>query len=425
MLTYPRTASRYLSTDMIPELKEIAGHVGERSKEYAKGAAYVQSLPELPLGRVVNNEKVTDHHAIIPTNAPQVGIELTPDEQRIYDMAARRFLAAFHPQAVFENTTVLTEVAGESFRSRGKVMLEAGWRAVYGEAPPDEQKAQGVESDEDEGADQELPPLVEGEAVRCTEVAADARETKPPPRYGEAALLAAMEGAGKLVEDDELREAMKDSGIGTPATRASIIERLIDVGYIVRDGRRLQPTGKGIQVIDLLGEHELTSPSLTGDWEHRLLDIERAGGSREAFMKDIAKFTEAHGRVPARPAARGAALPAARPRHRLPALRRGPPDRERQGLRLLDLEVGRGAGLRLRDLEVDRRQAADRGHRARRSIADGRTKELTGFRSNRTGRPYRAMLVLDPKGERTVSFEFKPRPQKGAPKEEAPVEQAG
>ena len=100
--------------------------------------------------------------------------------------------------------------------------------------------------------------------MRCTEVDADARETKPPPRYGEAALLAAMEGAGKLVEDDELREAMKDSGIGTPATRASIIERLIDVGYIVRDGRRLQPTGKGIQVIDLLGEHELTSPSLTG-----------------------------------------------------------------------------------------------------------------------------------------------------------------
>ena len=292
VLTYPRTSSRYLSSDMIPELKEIAGHVGKRSKEYAQGAAYVQGLAELPLGRIVNNEKVTDHHAIIPTNAPQVGIELSPDEQRIYDMAARRFLAAFHPQAVFENTTVLTEVAGESFRSRGKVMLEAGWRAVYGEAPPDEQKAQGVESDEDEGADQELPPLEEGESVRCTEVAADARETKPPPRYGEAALLAAMEGAGKLVEDDELREAMKDSGIGTPATRASIIERLIDVGYIVRDGRRLQPTGKGIQVIDLLGEHELTSPSLTGDWEHRLLDIERAGGSREAFMQDIAKFTE-------------------------------------------------------------------------------------------------------------------------------------
>ena len=244
----------------------------------------MQSLAELPLGRVVNNEKVTDHHAVIPTNAPQAGIELSPDEQRIYDMAARRFLAVFHPQAVFENTTVLTEVAGESFRSRGKVMLEAGWRAVYGEAPPDEQKAQGAEGDDDEGPDQVLPPLEEGEAVRCTEVAADARETKPPPRYGEAALLAAMEGAGKLVEDDELREAMKDSGIGTPATRASIIERLIDVGYIVRDGRRLQPTGKGIQVIDLLGEHELTSPSLTGDWEHRLLDIERAGGSREAFM---------------------------------------------------------------------------------------------------------------------------------------------
>ena len=166
VLTYPRTSSRYLSSDMIPELKEIAGHVGKRSKEYAQGAAFVQSLPELPLGRIVNNEKVTDHHAIIPTNAPQAGIELSPDEQRIYDMAARRFLAAFHPQAVFENTTVLTEVASESFRSRGKVMLEAGWRAVYGEAPPDEQKAQGAEIDEDEGSDQELPPLEEGEKVQ-------------------------------------------------------------------------------------------------------------------------------------------------------------------------------------------------------------------------------------------------------------------
>ena len=191
---------------------------------------------------------------------------------------------------MFENTTVLTEVAGESFRSRGKVMLEAGWRAVYGEAPPTSRRPRARATRTT--ADQVLPPLEEGEKVRCTEVASDARETKPPPRYGEAALLAAMEGAGKLVEDDELREAMKDSGIGTPATRASIIERLIDVGYIVRDGRRLQPTGKGIQVIDLLGEHELTSPSLTGDWEHRLLDIERAGGSREAFMRDIAKFTE-------------------------------------------------------------------------------------------------------------------------------------
>ena len=217
VLTYPRTASRYLSTDMIPELKEIAGHVGARSRSTRKGAAYVQSLPELPLGRIVNDEKVTDHHAIIPTNAPHDGIELTPDERRIYDMVARRFLAAFHPQAVFENTTVLTEVAGESFRSRGKVMLEAGWRAVYGEAPPDEQKAQGAEGDEDERAGA-------GRFRRWRRARPCAARRSPPtrarpsrpPRYGEAALLAAMEGAGKLVEDDELREAMKDSGIGTP-----------------------------------------------------------------------------------------------------------------------------------------------------------------------------------------------------------------
>ena len=164
VLTYPRTV------EPLPLERHDPRAQGDRRPRRQALARSTRRAPptcracaELPLGRIVNNEKVTDHHAIIPTNAPQAGIELSPDEQRIYDMAARRFLAAFHPQAVFENTTVLTEVAGESFRSRGKVMLEAGWRAVYGEAPPDEAKAQGVESDEDEGADQELPPLEEGE----------------------------------------------------------------------------------------------------------------------------------------------------------------------------------------------------------------------------------------------------------------------
>ena len=291
MLTYPRTSSKYLSTDMIPELTDIAGFVGKRRPDLAEAVAYVQGLPELPLGRVVNNAKVTDHHAVIPTNAPHEA-DLSPDEARIYDLAARRFLAVFHPEAVFEATTLVTEVAGERFRSSGRVMIEAGWRAVYGESPPDEaQKREEPDAPGDDTPDQNLPPLVDGEKVACIEVVADGRETQPPRRYGEAALLAAMEGAGKLVEDDEARDALKESGIGTPATRAAIIERLIDVGYVVREGRSLVPTQKAIQVIQLLDGHELTSPELTGRWEKRLLDIERGTDSRDSFMDDIAQFT--------------------------------------------------------------------------------------------------------------------------------------
>ena len=156
------------------------------------------------------------------------------------------------------------------FRTRGKVLLVPGWRGVYGEVTEDERTA----SEEDEGRDQQLPKLEKGEQVDTREVGSDEKETKPPRRYTDASLLGAMETAGKLVDDDELREAMKESGIGTPATRAAIIERLIDVGYVERDGRALVPTEKGMNVIRLLGDHKLTSPELTGEWEHRLAQIE-------------------------------------------------------------------------------------------------------------------------------------------------------
>jgi DNA topoisomerase III len=231
-LTYPRTSSRYLTSDMVGELKPIAGQVGQRP-EYAKAAAYVTGLDLLPLARVVDDAKVGDHHAIIPTNASHNLEKMGEDDRRVYDMVTRRFLAAFHPEAVFENTRVETTVATHVFRTRGKVLVVPGWRGVYGELA-------------DDGA---------------------ARD-----------------------DDDELREVMKESGIGTPATRAAIIERLIDVGYVERDGRALVPTEKGMNVIRLLGEHPLTSPSLTGDWEKRLSAIERGDEQRKSFMGDIAKF---------------------------------------------------------------------------------------------------------------------------------------
>src|SRR5829696_2500888 len=283
-LTYPRTNSRFLPSDMGAEIKPIAGHVGAR-REYAKAAAYVTGLDVLPTNRVINDAKVTDHHAIIPTRSEHNLEKMSDDDRRVYDMVARRFLAAFHPEAVFENTRLETTVAEHVFRTTGRVLLVAGWRGVYGE----EALASGAQSssDEDEGGPQQLPKLERGEAVDTREVAAEEKVTKPPRRYSDASLLAAMETAGKLVDDDELREAMKDSGIGTPATRAAIIERLIDVGYVERDGRSLVATEKGLNVIRLLGEHPLTSPGLTGDWETRLGKIEHGEEPREDFIRDI------------------------------------------------------------------------------------------------------------------------------------------
>jgi DNA topoisomerase-3 len=299
-LTYPRTNSRYLPSDMVDEIKPIAELVGSHS-EYRKGAEYVTGLDVLPLGRVVNDEKVTDHHAIIPTRSEHNLEKMGSDDRRIYDMAVRRFLAVFHPEAVFENTRVETTVTpadgeqakGHVFRTRGKLLLVPGWRGVYDEVAADAKGADAkADAEEDEETDQQLPRLVEDEQVQTRKVESLRKETKPPRRYSDASLLGAMETAGKLVDDDELREAMKDSGIGTPATRAAIIERLITVGYIERDGRALVATEKGLNVIRLLNDHALTSPSLTGSWEQRLGKIERGEDSRKKFMGDIAGFAQ-------------------------------------------------------------------------------------------------------------------------------------
>jgi len=290
-LTYPRTNSRYLPTDMVAEIKPIAELVGAQP-EYRKGAEYVTGLDLLPLARVVNDEKVTDHHAIIPTRSEHKLDKMSSDDRRIYDMVTRRFLAVFHPEAVFENTRVETTIGtgddGHVFRTRGKLLIVPGWRGVYDEVAADSRP----KGEEDEGADQQLPKLQDGETVKTKKIAAERKETKPPRRYSDASLLGAMETAGKLVDDEELREAMKESGIGTPATRASIIERLITVGYVERDARALVATEKGLNVVRLLDEHALTSPELTGSWEHRLGKIERGEDSREKFMGDIAGFAQ-------------------------------------------------------------------------------------------------------------------------------------
>ena len=282
-LTYPRTNSRFLTGDMIAEIKPIVSLVGQNA-QYRRGSEYVLALDKLPLGRVVNDKKVQDHHAIIPTRSEHDLGRMGQDELKVYDLVAKRFLAIFHPDAVYDRTRVETTVAENVFRTSGRRLVEPGWKGVYGE------EAEGPRGEDDSGGDQLLPKLEQGESVETLSVESMRKETQPPRRFSDASLLGAMETAGKDVEDAELREAMKDSGIGTPATRAAIIERLVDVGYVEREGRALVATEKGIQVIRLLGAHPLTSAELTGDWEHRLRQIEHGDDTRPAFMGDIAKF---------------------------------------------------------------------------------------------------------------------------------------
>jgi len=283
-LTYPRTNSRFLTGDMVAEIKPIAELVGHNG-QYKKASEYVVGLDSLPLGRVVNDKKVQDHHAIIPTRSEHDLGRMGQDEVKVYDLVTKRFLAIFHPEAVYERTRVETTVTDHVFRTSGRRLIEAGWKSVYGE------EVDQPGGEDDSGGDQLLPKLDQGETVQTLEVESIRKETQPPRRFTDASLLGAMETAGKEVEDAELREAMKDSGIGTPATRASIIELLVNREYVEREGRSLVATEKGIQVIRLLNGHRLTSPELTGSWEHRLGLIEQGEDSRESFMRDIAKFT--------------------------------------------------------------------------------------------------------------------------------------
>ena len=295
LLTYPRTSSKYLTTDMVDSLKGIAAQVGQADRAYAKSAAYVTRLASLPLARVVADDKVGDHHAIIPTEAPQDISALGTDERKIYDLVARRFLAAFHPPAKKEVTSVDTEAAGELFRSSGTVIVEAGFLAVYADVAPADD-APATEADEPETPDAEdektlLPALAEGETSAIGDVTVLAKETAPARHFTENSLLQAMETAGKLIDDEELAAAMRDSGLGTPATRAQTIEDLISNKYIERSGRQLLATPKGLAVIKMLGDHDITSPSLTGDWEHRLQKIQDGTESGEAFLNDIRAYT--------------------------------------------------------------------------------------------------------------------------------------
>jgi DNA topoisomerase III len=412
-ITYPRTNSRWLSGDLVPQLKPTAATL-QPIEEYAGAARFVLGLGQLPLGRVVNDSKVDDHHAIIPTDVRHDVHTFTPDERRIFDLVARRFLAVFHPPARYARTTVVTLVEDERFRTRGKVTLDAGWRGVYGlEADADRQR-----QDEEDAEGGELPSLEQGQKVRCAEAESERKETRPPPRYTEATLLSAMETAGKLIDDEELREAMKERGLGTPATRAETIETLIRREYIERAGKDLQATPKGLQVIGMLEEHKITSPELTGDWEKKLSDIEHGSDDRRAFMQEIEQFTgEIVGQIA---------------------------ELDKEKLRPERVELGLCPRCGAETGEIIRENSRAYGctswksreepgcgfviwkrvagrtitpELARQLLEDRKTKEVvSGFRS-RAGKPFRARLVLN--DEDKVEFDF-PTPRRGGPKEPEP-----
>ncbi len=279
VLTYPRTDSRHLPEDYVGTVrKTMESFTGSVYGPFAGkilGEGWVR-----PNKRIFNNSKVSDHFAIIPTGV--VPDKLSEVEQRIFDMVTRRFLAVFYPAAEFLETVRITRVESEPFKSVGKVLVKPGWMEVYGrEALADD-------------ASPSLTPVKSGERVETTEVEVKSNQTKPPARFNEATLLGAMEGAGKLVEDDELREAMAERGLGTPATRAAIIEGLIDEQYLHRLGRDLQATAKAMSLMQLLrglGVNELTKPELTGEWEFQLKKMERGQLPRAQFMDEIRGFT--------------------------------------------------------------------------------------------------------------------------------------
>ncbi len=237
-----------------------------------------------PNKRIFDNTKISDHFAIIPTT--QAPKNLSEPEQKLYDLVTRRFMAVFFPAAEFQVTTRYTDVSGHQFKTEGKVMTNPGWLAIYGKE---------AASDKDEENAGTLVPVAKGEKVKTEKITANGLVTKPPARYSEATLLSAMEGAGKLIDDDGLREAMAGKGLGTPATRAAIIEGLLNEKYLLREGRELIPTAKAFQLMTLLrglGVEELTAPELTGEWEHKLSQMERGKISRDEFMREIAQMTQ-------------------------------------------------------------------------------------------------------------------------------------
>jgi len=279
VLTYPRTDARALPEDYLGTVKATLEVLGETNAYGGFAREVLKQKWVKPNKRIFDNTKISDHFAIIPTlSRPK---NLNEIELKLYDFVVKRFLSVFYPAAEYLVTTRITRVDREPFRTDGKVLVTPGWLAVYGK------EAQGEEAS--------LVPIKANEKVATEKIDVVAQTTRPPPRLNEGTLLSAMEGAGKLIEDDDLREAMREKGLGTPATRASIIEGLISERYIHREGKELIPTAKAFSLMTLLhglGVPELFSPELTAEWEFKLAQMEHGKLKRDTFMREIVQMTE-------------------------------------------------------------------------------------------------------------------------------------
>jgi DNA topoisomerase-3 len=281
LITYPRTDSNCLPEDYLDSVNEVL----DRQQQWQYGNFAAEALNKGYLkknqknNRIFNNKKISDHFAVIPTSG--LPGNLSEPELKIYQMIVQRFLAIFFPSAIFHKTRRLSVVEQETFLTEGKILVEAGWKAVYGA------KAGA-------GDAKTMEALPEGQSIICKEIEQKQLATKPPPRFSEATLLSAMEHSGKLVDDEELAEAMKERGLGTPATRAAIIEKLLGEKYIVREQKELIPTGKAFELLALLEAREidvLASPELTGEWEYKLSQILRGSMTRDQFMQELREKT--------------------------------------------------------------------------------------------------------------------------------------
>ncbi|MEW5881519.1 MAG: DNA topoisomerase III [Pseudomonadota bacterium] len=381
VLTYPRTDSRALPEDYLKVVKQTVDVVGQ-IREYAPFAKAIRKNGWIkPNKRIFDNAKVSDHFAIIPTL--QEPKHLSEAEQKIYDLVVKRFLAIFFPAAEYLVTTRITTVGEHRFKTEGKVLVEPGWLAVYGKEASDEQT---------------LPKVEAGERVRTEAIEAVGLQTKPPPRYNEATLLSAMEGAGKLVEDEELRAAMAGKGLGTPATRAAIIEGLITEQYLVRDGKELHPTAKAFQLLRALrgfGVDALDAPELTGEWEYQLAQMERGKLKRDAFMKGIERMTrDIVERI--RKGAEKGEVPGDYVTLKTPCPKCGAKVKEnyrRFACTKCEFSISKHPGSRF--FEVDEVEQL---------LRDKQIGPLTGFRS-KMGRPFAAVLKLVPPDYK-LEFDF-------------------
>jgi DNA topoisomerase-3 len=284
VLTYPRTSSRYLSTDIAPQLKGLASNLSCH-EPYAAFVDTIATQNYTIAKRLIDDKKVTDHHAIIPTEKTVPLTQLNTEEKQVYELVIRRFLASFYPNCIKDHTEIISEFGDHRFKSTGTVTKQIGWRALYNNEDENSKKTKKI-------TDPKLPIVTKGDSVLAKSPVVKKGQTKAPPLHTESSILGAMETAGKEIDDEALKQAIKECGLGTPATRAQILERLIAVKYIIRQKNTLVPTPKGEYIIDHIRHPELTSPELTGQWEKKLNDMAQNKYDRSQYMTEIKTFTE-------------------------------------------------------------------------------------------------------------------------------------